>query len=101
MGALPPGLRVLLLILKPPFTQPYIWILLSFIQRPSPVLAMPTISGLSALLGRVVPRFCVPPYGHSVKGMGGADCGVVGQPSRREAGESGFEGADDSPYSRR
>jgi hypothetical protein len=38
-----------------------------------------TIKGLSAELGRVTPMAVVPPYGHSVKGIGGVDCGVVGQ----------------------
>jgi len=49
------------------------------IALPSPVLASAAISGLSTEDGRLTPRAVAAPYGHSVKGNGGVDCGVVGQ----------------------
>ena len=68
---------------------------------PTPVLAIATISGLSTEFGRVVPMFTVPPYGHSVNGIGGLDCGVGGQTAseRRPGGAEGSEGATPLPHS--
>jgi len=45
------------------------------------VFASATISGLSTEFGLVTPIVVVPPYGHSVKGMGGVDWGVGGHPA--------------------
>jgi hypothetical protein len=60
-----------------------------------------TIKGLSAEFGRVTPMAVVPPYGHSVKGIGGVDCGVVGQQSRRDGGALGSDGGPSWPHSSR
>jgi hypothetical protein len=59
---------------------------------PSSVLPSATISGLSTAFGRVIPMLVDPPYGHSVKGMGGEVCGASGQPARRDGGALGSAG---------
>ena len=43
------------------------------------MLASAAINGLSTDAGRVTPSDVVPPYGHSVNGMGGVDCAAGGK----------------------
>jgi hypothetical protein len=58
---LPPGVTVLVLMLPPTFTQPYIWMWFSFIASPRPVLASATIKGLSTEDGRLTPSAVAAP----------------------------------------
>jgi hypothetical protein len=51
-----------------------------FIHGPTAVSPIPTINGLSTEPERVTPIDVAPPYGHSVNGVGGVVCGVLGQP---------------------
>ncbi len=72
---------------------------LSLSHLPASVLPSAAISGLSTEFGRLTPSVVVPPYGHSLNGIGGVVSGVARHPAMRPGGAMGSTGALSMPQS--
>ena len=72
-----------------------------FNALPRLVFPSAAISGLSTEFGRVTPMAVLPPYGHSVNGIGGVVCGAFDQSASVDGGALGSVGALSRPHSSR